>query len=233
MPSGDTNPSLNLFKIPPTDLTTASARFVKGPPLTASITPIQVYVEGQTEFLDLQRSYVELDLGFKTTADANLTSRADDTASMTTPWQWNGMQCNGTLLTEQVDMYHLKAMIQTLLNYDRDDGETILTPAGWRNEIDSPVSFTANGVKSDHADFPNMSSNHQSAIKTAKKMARDDCSGGKRKILIIVPFLDAFHTGKWLVPNTTLEMDFYLNSTELFFKWRSQPTHRGSQIDIR
>ena len=38
-------------------------------------------------------------------------------------------------------MYHLKAYMQTVLNYDRDDGETILQLIGWRNEIDSPVTI--------------------------------------------------------------------------------------------
>ena len=62
-------------------------------------------------------------------------------------------RANGTLLTEQMEMYHLKAYLQTLLNYDRDDGDTILQPTGWRIEIDSPVTYKANTVKTDEADF--------------------------------------------------------------------------------
>ena len=42
------NPNLNLFTIPPTDLSTASYRYVKVPPQTASITPIHVYIEIQS-----------------------------------------------------------------------------------------------------------------------------------------------------------------------------------------
>ena len=42
------NPNLNLFTIPPTDLSTASYRYVKVPPQTASITPIHVYIERQS-----------------------------------------------------------------------------------------------------------------------------------------------------------------------------------------
>ena len=61
------NPNLNLFTIPPTDLSTASYRYVKVPPQTASVTPIHVYIEGQSDYIDLERSFVKLYLGFKTT----------------------------------------------------------------------------------------------------------------------------------------------------------------------
>lgn len=68
---------------------------------------------------------MELDLGFKTTSgNANLTSRNDDVNRMAAPAD----NLAHTLFKQikSVDMYHLKACLQTLLNYDRDDGETIL-----------------------------------------------------------------------------------------------------------
>ncbi|RMX43546.1 hypothetical protein pdam_00025660, partial [Pocillopora damicornis] len=135
------NPNLNLFTIPPTDLSTASYRYVKVPPQTASITPIH-----KINYIYLERSFVKLYLGFKTTGNANLTSRNDTVNRMTTPannlahtlFKQVNFPANGTLLTGQEDMYNLKAYIQTVLNYDRDDGETILQPTVWRNEIDLP-----------------------------------------------------------------------------------------------
>ena len=72
------NPNLNLFTIPPTDLITASYRYIKVPPQTSSITPIHVNIERQSDYIDLERSFVELDLGFKTTANGNPTSLVDD-----------------------------------------------------------------------------------------------------------------------------------------------------------
>ena len=110
---------------------------------------------------------MELDLGFKATGNANLTSCNDNVNCMTAPvnnlahtlFKQINFRANGTLLTEQVDMYHLKAYLQTLLNYDRDDGETILQPTDWRNEIDSPVTYTATTVKTDEADFAALTDN--------------------------------------------------------------------------
>ena len=63
-------------------------------------------------------------------------------------------RANATLLTEQVVMYHLKAYIQTVLNYDRDDGETILQPKGWRNEIDSPVTIGKQNLPREPSKIP-------------------------------------------------------------------------------
>lgn len=128
------NPNLNLFTIPPTDLTTASYRYIKVPPQTSSITPIHVNIERQSDYIDLERSFVELDLGFKTTANSNPTSLVDDVNRMTAPanklahtlFKQINFRANGPLVIEQVDMYNLKAYLQTLLNYGRDDGETIL-----------------------------------------------------------------------------------------------------------
>ena len=79
------NSSLDLFRIPPTDLSTVKYRYVKIPPQTSSITPIQVYVERQSDLIDLSRSFVQLDLGFKTTENANLTARAYNVGMMTSP----------------------------------------------------------------------------------------------------------------------------------------------------
>ena len=86
-------------------------------------------------------------------------------------------RANGTLLTEQMEMYHLKAYLQTLLNYDRDDGDTILQPIGWRIEIDSLVTYKANTVKTDEADFSALIDNQQSSIKAQKADASDFYKG--------------------------------------------------------
>ena len=64
---------------------------------------------------------MELNLGFKTTGNVNLTSRNDTVNRMTTPannlaqtlFKQVNFRANGTLLTEQVVMYHLQAYIHT------------------------------------------------------------------------------------------------------------------------
>lgn len=48
------NPNLNLLTIPPMDLTTTSYRYVKVPPRTSSITTIYVYIERQSDYIDMR-----------------------------------------------------------------------------------------------------------------------------------------------------------------------------------
>ena len=233
------NSSLDLFRIPPTDLSTVKYRYVKIPPQTSSITPIQVYVERQSDPIYLSRSFVQLDLGFKTTENANLTARAYNLGMMTSPannvthtlFKQINFRANGTLFTEQVDMYHLKAFIQTIFNYDRNDGETRLEPAGWRNEIDSPVTYTASNVKMDDGAYTALSTNHQDSIKNQRADARDYYAGGKRIILRMKPFIDASHQGKWIVPKTLLELEFYLNPAALFMNGEANPPSEEVRVN--
>ena len=167
------NQSLHVSTIPPKDLSTARYRCVKVPVQTSSITPIHVYMDRQSDLINLTRNFVELKVGFKTMGNANLTSHADAVATMHIPanniaytlFKQINCRANGTLLTEQVDMHHLKAYFQTLLNFDRDDRETILQCQGWRNEINSPTTYTANNVRTDHANFGALSAYQQASIK--------------------------------------------------------------------
>ena len=63
--SAQHNPNLSLFQVPPTDLSTVSSRWVKIPPLTSSITPIQIYIDKQSDLIDFSGSIVEIDVGFQ------------------------------------------------------------------------------------------------------------------------------------------------------------------------
>ena len=173
---------------------------MKVSPQISSITPIEVYAPKQTQFIDFTKSFVELDLVFKTTDDGNLTSSADNNGHILWPvnniahslFKQVNMKLNGTLITEQVDMYHLKAYIQTLLNFDPADGETILGPAGWRNNIDTPETYTANSVTTGNGANDALSANHKASIKTQKADARSYYVGGKHRVLRMVPFVDIF-----------------------------------------
>lgn len=52
-----------------------------------------------------------------------------------------GVRLNGTLINPHTDTYPYKAMIETILNYDREDGKTILRPQGWVNALDVPKEW--------------------------------------------------------------------------------------------
>ena len=128
-----------------------------------------------------------------------------------------------------MDIYHLKAYFQTLLNFNRDDEETILHCQGWRNKIDSPATYTANNFRTDHADFDALSANHQASIKLQKADERNYYAEGKRT-LRMKPFVDMFQQGKWIVPRTLLEFKFYLNATALFMNGEANSPNEAVRV---
>ena len=228
------DPSLELFSVPPTDNSISGVRYVQISPTSSSLTPIQIFVEKQADLIDLSRSFFQWDLRFQTTAPGNIPTFTPEAVTMTafannmphSMIRQFGVKCNGTLLTENLDTYHYRSMMETLLNYNRADGETILsaTNGNWRNDIDNPVTYTANNVKgpkadgsaAGHADYSAMNENQQKAILNMKKETNDVWSGGDRKVLRMQPNHELFHQGKVIAPNTNFEFQFWLNSTTIW-----------------
>ncbi|PFX15712.1 hypothetical protein AWC38_SpisGene20062 [Stylophora pistillata] len=132
---------------------------------------------------------------------------------------------NGTLFTENVDMYHYKSYVQALFNYDRNDGDTILRAQGWRNGINPPDTFTAASVKMDDAAFTGASKSRQETITNMKEDAREFFISGKRALMRMKPFVDIFNQGRWIIPRTSLDLEFYLNPIKLVFdREKGMPT---------
>ena len=127
------------------------------------------------------------------------------------------MRLNGTLISPQTDTYHYKAYLETLLNYNREDGETVLKPQGWFNQLDFPVEWTANNTDTDtpHANYRALPANQKAAL-SASKSQMTNYTDGKTHLLVFQPHLEAFHTGKALVPQVEIRMRLHFNSPDLF-----------------
>ena len=127
--AGVKNPMLNSFRVPPTDLSIWSYRMVPINPFTTGINPVDFQIDPQEDYIDLSRSYFELEWKLKK-------SNGDDAVNTDNSFLVNNIahslfkqisvRLNGTLISPQTDTYHYKAYIETLLNYNRDDGDTIL-----------------------------------------------------------------------------------------------------------
>ena len=71
--AGVPNPVLNLFKVLPTDLSMASSCFVPINPFTTGIDPMDFQTDPQEDYIDLNKSYFEVELQMKNATDnANL-----------------------------------------------------------------------------------------------------------------------------------------------------------------
>lgn len=115
------NQSLHVSTIPPKDLSTARYRCVKVPVQTSSITPIHVYMDRQSDLINLTRNFVEFKVGFKTMGNANLTSHADAVATMHIPaniaytlFKQINCRANGTLLTERLIFRLYRTLIEMM-----------------------------------------------------------------------------------------------------------------------
>ena len=128
---GTTNPMLDLFRVSPTDLSISSYRMVPIQTFTTGINPVEFQLDPQEDYVDLSHSYFELELTLKKN-DAYNVAAADNLFSINnlahSLFKQISVRLNGTLISPQTDTYHYKAYLETLLNYDRVDGETVLKP---------------------------------------------------------------------------------------------------------
>ena len=133
--------SLDIFSVPSTDYSLQGYRTVPYHKLSSSITPMKFSVQALEDYSDLNRSFFVIDLQLYSSsqngivADANSTSDANSTKFVYavnnlahTIFKQINLRFNGALMSEQTDTYAYSAYFQTLLNYDRDDGETLLQP---------------------------------------------------------------------------------------------------------
>ena len=220
---GTVNPALRIFKVPPTDISINAYRMVTIQPTTTGINPTEFIVPGLDDFVDLGRSYFTMELSLKKDDNGNLVANQK-------LWPVNNLahsiikqidlQLNGTLISPQSDTYHYKAYLETLLNYDREDGKTVLGPQGWFNQVDFPPQWTNNNTNKagPHAAWTALPANHKGAL-DAMIAEVEKYALGVTHSLVFTPHLEVFHTGKLLVPGIEIKMKFHFNGPNLFFEW--------------
>ena len=135
---GVSNPVLELFKVLQTDLSVMSYRMVPIHLFTTGINPIDFQVDPLEDYVDLSRSYFEIEWKLQKPGPADAVANENTFLVNNIAhslFKQISVRLNNTLISPQTDTYHLKAYLETLLNYNRDDGETILRPQGWINSV--------------------------------------------------------------------------------------------------
>ena len=237
--AGVRNPRLDMFHVPPTDLSMSSRRFVKISPFNAGINPVTFQVDPQEDFIDLNESFFEVELKVRKDNNtdllwADLIGLANNLAH--TLFKQINVRLNGTLISPLTDTYHYKAYIETLLNHDRDDGETILTPNGWYNSLDEPDDgdadeFTANMLDhaTPHADYVALDAQHKAEVD-----GRVQFLDGKAVTMRFKPYLEVFHLSKLLVPGVQIAIDMYFNAPALWtIRWDGGRTLTLTKANVK
>ena len=207
--AGVSNPRLELFDVPDTDLSMSSRRWVKINPFNTGINPVTFQVDPQEDFLDLNESFFEVEFTAKKSDATNLL-QADVMALANnlahTLFKQINVRLNGTLISPQTDTYHLKAYLKTILNHDRDNGETILTPHGWHNCLGVPDDgnadeLTANQLDPTDGDYAALPQDLKNLVQS-----RIQFLDGTRVALRFKPYLEVFHLSKLLVPGVQIQI---------------------------
>ena len=229
------NPMLNLFSVPPTDISMSSYRMVPISPFTTGINPVDFQIDPQEDYMDLSRSYFQLEWTLKK-SDGNNAVATDKTYLVNniahSLFKQISVRLNGTLISPQTYTYHYKAYIETLLNFDRDDGETILKPQGWFNAINVPDTFQANELDQTKAEFKALDEEKQHVVKILQ--LENAKYAGKARILTFVPHIEVFQLSKLLIPRVKIGIQMYFNSPSLWYmKYAGAIAYRLNVEDIK
>ena len=212
------SPELQVFQVPKTDTSMLGVRFTQLRPVTTGINPMEFLVPATETFIDLNRSYFEMEVQFKTSGNANTaynTVMYPVTNLAHSMIKQLSVHVNGVLLEPQTDHYHYKAFFQTILNNSRNDGETSLHPQGWYNEFDLPDLLTADVVDKTNNDYKQITETQKRGVDAMKNLALQ-FTGGKFYTMFFTPNSPLFHTGKLLVPMQEVSIKMYFNDPSVF-----------------
>ena len=221
------NPALDLFDVPDTDISYNGYRMVIHNPVTTGITPLEFLVSPSEDYIDLNRSYFQMKLRLKYTDGNNLVAADNHVVNNMAHSiiKYVSVRLNGTLTSPQTDTYPYKAYFETLLNNNRDEGETILAPQGWHNVFDLPEFLESKGGSG--ADKDDLKNADHTAAQRANRGVLETVTGeyvNKEKWLMFRPHLEVFHTNKVLVPNTEVKIKFFFNDPDFWTYGRTQVT---------
>ena len=232
------NPMLDLFKVPPTDFSIASRRKVPVHPFTTGITPVDFQIDPKDEYIDLSQSEFEVELKLKKADGTRLTAAATSQIFLANNFAHSlfkqiSVRFNNTLISPQTDTYAYKALIDTVLNFDRDDGETILKPQGWVNGLNPPIGqLTANQLDVAHVDHAALPESERFALKQMRE--EYDEYVNKTHVLRFKPMIEVFHLSKLLVPQVQIGIQLFFNTPDFFtIRYRGTDTMRLNVADIK
>ena len=128
---------MNLFDVPDIDYRYEAKRWVPFKPANTGRQPILFTVSSSEDYYDLNETKLEVKVRMNTTGtgglddDETAVSDGNDTKYVycaNSFWHtlFNQMNVtfNGVLMTEQSNAYHQKAYVETVLNYNREEGKT-------------------------------------------------------------------------------------------------------------
>ena len=215
------NPSLDLFDVPETDIFYNGYRMVTINPTTTGITPMEFVVPALDDYVDLNRSYFQMKLRLKYTDGSNVVSAGNHIVNNMahSAIKYISVRLTGVLISPQTDTYPYKAFFETLLNYNRDEGQTILVPQDWFNVFDLQAKLESTTGADTLKGTGQIDA--QKTNRAALQIATGDYVN-KEKWLMFKPHLEVFRTEKVLIPQTEIKIQFHFNDPDFWTYGRTQ-----------
>ena len=211
--------SLNLFDVPDIDYRWVSFKAaITGKRLILFTVPVS------DDFYDLKEAKLEIKVRLNTAGTRGVSNSegAASTANLTkyvyctnncghTLFNQMNVHYNGVLMSEQSNAYHQKAYKETLLNYNRQEGETLLDPQSWVNEVNVQEELTPTGATNN--DEPNPGAwTGETGLKELTCRLLDKVY----HTFMIKPHLALFKTGKCLLLGIQIDLELFLNESNMF-----------------
>ena len=217
--------SLSLFDVPDVDYRYEASREVEFQPALTGIQPITFSIPGSDDYYDTNSLRFKVKVRLTDPAaqyaglSADLTANSDANNTKSTYCVNNfghsifrdiTMSMNGVLMTEQSNTYHYRAYVETLLNYNREEGTTKLASQGWVNQLNVIPVMGATAANSDVPTNANWSGNTELRALTSRLLTEH------WHTFIIRPHLPPLKTGKLLVPNVQMDFELFLNPNTVY-----------------
>ncbi|KXJ24313.1 hypothetical protein AC249_AIPGENE24569 [Exaiptasia diaphana] len=110
----------------------------------ATFNPASFSVPPQTGFIDLSQLFFELGIKLVTPTGADLTEKTLDIGVVNnishSIIKRIDMKLNNVSISEPTDMYHIKAMVESMLNYTQEQKDTMLAGEGWYGDTPGPAT---------------------------------------------------------------------------------------------
>ena len=120
------------------------------------------------------------------------------------------MSMNGVLMIEQSNTYHYRTYLETLLNYNREEGATKLGPQGWVNQLNVTEEMGATGANSNTPTNANWKGNAKFRALTSRLLSEN------WHTFIIRSHFPPLKMGKCLVPGVQLDFELFLNPNSVY-----------------
>ena len=173
--------SLDLFTLPAVDTTVKAYRMVPYNTAITGVTPVSFLIPGLDDYVDLGRSYLHVELKLKTAttnglaADANSASDATNTRFVYVTnnighgiFKQMKLRFNDLMMSEARGDYAYRALLETVINYDEQEGKTILASQGWVNDSLNVVDkLEASGTNDDKITTASWAYNKSHPLKDA------------------------------------------------------------------